>query len=139
MHAPATATAEPMLLRSVADGVVTLALNRPRQYNALSGALLIELQAALDARTALAHGLVNRVVPEAGLDAEVARLAHAITGKSPAAVAAGKKMFYEQVELGLEEAYALASEAITRGAMSEDGAEGIAAFVEKRKPVWKNK
>ncbi|MBI3935463.1 MAG: enoyl-CoA hydratase/isomerase family protein, partial [Betaproteobacteria bacterium] len=63
MHASATATPEPMLLRSAADGVVTLALNRPMQYNALSGALLIELQAALDA---VARDPSARVVVIAG-------------------------------------------------------------------------
>src|SRR6185503_18083884 len=51
----------------------------------------------IDAAAALARGLVNRVVPEADLDAEIQRLAQAIIAKSPAVVAAGKKVFYGQV------------------------------------------
>jgi len=45
---PSTAPAEPILLSSIANGIATLTLNRPKQYNALSAAMLAELQAALE-------------------------------------------------------------------------------------------
>jgi enoyl-CoA hydratase/carnithine racemase len=90
----------------------------------------------IDAQTALARGLVNRVVPAEQLDAEVGRLCEAILAKSPVAVAAGKRMFYRQLELGMTQAYELASQVMACNAMAEDGAEGINAFVEKRAPRW---
>jgi enoyl-CoA hydratase/carnithine racemase len=93
----------------------------------------------IDASTAAARGLVNRVVPAKELDAEVQRLAQSIITKSPAVVAAGKKMFYQQVDKPMEQAYRDATAAMVDCVRSEDGREGIAAFVEKRKPRWKNK
>ena len=93
----------------------------------------------IDAAAALSCGLVNRVVPLDELDAEVKKLAQSIIAKTPVAVAAGKKIFYEQVEAGLDRAYELASEAMTCNMMTEDAAEGIDAFMEKRKPQWKGK
>jgi enoyl-CoA hydratase/carnithine racemase len=259
-------TEQPLLLRTAHNGVVTLTLNRPQQYNALSSALLIELQAALDgiardatarvviiagagkafcaghdlkemrahpqrkfvrdvfqrfshlmlsltrlpqpviarvhgaafaagcqlvaqcdlavasdaaqfatsgvkyglfcntpgvalarnvsrkqamemlltgepidAHTALARGLLNRVVADDALDAEIARLAQSVLYKTPVAVAAGKRAFYQQVEAGLEQAYELATEAMVCNMMTEDAAEGIDAFAQKRKPQWKGR
>jgi enoyl-CoA hydratase/carnithine racemase len=261
---PTAATTEPLLLRSDAGGVVTLTLNRPKQYNALSEELLAELQAALesieqdasvrvviiagngpafcaghdlkqmratprkdyydklfaqcsrfmltlaripqpviarvhgiataagcqlvaacdlavasdaarfatsginvalfcstpavplsrniprkqamemlftgefiDAQTARSYGLVNRVVPAAALDAEIATLSAAIVSKSPVAVATGKKMFYRQIELGMKQAYDYAAEVMACNMMAEDVGEGIDAFMQKRPPVWK--
>ena len=264
--AHSTTSEQPLLLRSAHNGVVTLTLNRPQQYNALSSALLIELQAALDdiarnpaarvvvitgagkafcaghdlkemrahpdrkfvrdvfqrfshlmlsltrlpqpviarvhgaafaagcqlvaqcdlavasetaqfatsgvkyglfcntpgvalarnvsrkqalemlltgepidARTALARGLLNRVVADDALDAEIVKLAQSILDKTPVAVAAGKRAFYQQVEAGLEQAYELATEAMVCNMMTEDAAEGIDAFAQKRKPQWKGR
>ena len=93
----------------------------------------------IDAAAALSCGLVNRVVPLDELDTEVKKLAQSIIAKTPVAVAAGKKIFYEQIEAGLDRAYELASEAMTCNMMTEDAAEGIDAFMEKRKPQWKGK
>jgi len=93
----------------------------------------------IDAKTALAWGLVNRVVPGADLDAEVGRLAAKILAHSGAVVGMGKKFFYEQVERNLEDAYALASEGMACNMMLEDAAEGIDAFIAKRKPEWRGK
>ncbi|MBX9810420.1 MAG: enoyl-CoA hydratase [Burkholderiales bacterium] len=93
----------------------------------------------IDADTALAYGLINRVVPLDALDAEVKKLAQSIIAKTPVAVAAGKKIFYEQIEAGLEQAYELASETMVCNMMTEDAAEGIDAFMQKRKPQWKGK
>jgi len=90
----------------------------------------------VDAATARALGLVNRVVPDADLDDTVAALAAQIAGKSPLTLAIGKEAFYRQAELPLDEAYAYAAAAMTRNMMARDAAEGIDAFLEKRDPVW---
>jgi enoyl-CoA hydratase/carnithine racemase len=93
----------------------------------------------IDARTALERGLVNRVVPDDQLDAEVKKLTDAIVSKSPIAVKSGKQMFYRQLELGLAQAYDLASEVIACDMMTEDAQEGIDAFIEKRPPEWRGR
>jgi len=93
----------------------------------------------IDAQTALDYGLVNRVVAPEDLDEEVATLARSILDKTPIAVAAGKRIFYEQVETGLERAYTLANEAMTCSLMTEDALEGIDAFSQKRPPQWKGR
>jgi enoyl-CoA hydratase/carnithine racemase len=93
----------------------------------------------IDARTALTWGLVNRVAPAAELDAEVAKLAGRIAAHSPAVLSMGKASFYEQVEQGMEGAYALAAEGMACNMMLQDAAEGIDAFIGKRKPEWRNR
>jgi len=93
----------------------------------------------IDAQTARARGLVNRVVPAEQLDAEIKKLTDSILAKTPVAIKAGKQAFYRQLELGLEDAYALASEAMACNMMAEDAQEGIDAFVAKRKPQWKGR
>jgi enoyl-CoA hydratase/carnithine racemase len=85
----------------------------------------------IDAATARERGLVNRVVPPEALDEEVARLAAAIAAKSPAAIAAGKRLFYAQLELGIEAAYARAGEAMACNAVADDARRGIAAFTKR--------
>lgn len=93
----------------------------------------------IDAETARDYGLVNRVVPPDRLDDEVAALCGKILSKSPVAVATGKRMFYEQVERSVRDAYAYASKVMAENMMCEDAAEGVDAFIEKRPPVWKGK
>jgi enoyl-CoA hydratase/carnithine racemase len=93
----------------------------------------------IDAKTALDRGLVNRVVPLEQLDAEVKKLADAILAKTPVAIGIGKRLFYAQLEQGLEGAYALASEAMACNMVAEDAKEGIDAFIEKRKPAWRGR
>jgi enoyl-CoA hydratase/carnithine racemase len=93
----------------------------------------------IDARTALERGLVNRVVPEDRLDAEVKKLTDAVLSKSPVAISSGKQMFYRQLELGLADAYDLASEVIACDMLTEDAREGIDAFIEKRPPEWRGR
>jgi enoyl-CoA hydratase/carnithine racemase len=90
----------------------------------------------IDARRALEWGLVNRVVPAADLDAAVAELAQKIVRKPRATVAAGKRAFYQQMDLGLERAYGLASGVIAASFAHPEGREGVDAFIEKRKPNW---
>ena len=93
----------------------------------------------VDAARARELGLVNRVVPAARLDAEVASLAAAIVKKSPVAVATGKRMFYKQIELGMKEAYDYAAEVMACNMMAEDAGEGIDAFMQKRPPQWRGR
>jgi enoyl-CoA hydratase/carnithine racemase len=91
----------------------------------------------LDTKTAKAAGLVNRVVPDAELAAAAHALAVQIASKSPLTLALGKEAFYAQAEMGLDAAYAYASETMTRNMLARDAEEGIDAFIEKRAPAWK--
>ena len=91
----------------------------------------------IDAETALAWGLVNRVARPERLDAEIAALVDLIKEKPPAVVSEGKHLFYDQIESTLANAYKIASKAITLNMMGEDAGEGVEAFIEKRKPNWK--
>ncbi len=93
----------------------------------------------ISAADALAYGLINRVAPDAELDAAVASLASDICSKSPVAIRTGKAMFGRQRSMGLEEAYAYAGQVMACNMMAEDAAEGIDAFIGKRKPVWKGR
>jgi enoyl-CoA hydratase/carnithine racemase len=88
----------------------------------------------IDARRAMEWGLVNRVVPAQELDAEVHKLATTLASKPPATVAAGKRAFYQQMDLGLEQAYALASCVISASFAHDEGRAGMDAFIEKRPP-----
>jgi enoyl-CoA hydratase/carnithine racemase len=91
----------------------------------------------IDAHTALAWGLVNRVVPASRLDDEVQKLVDTIVDKPAAVCAAGKRLFYEQLESKISHAYKIASQAITENMLGADALEGVGAFIEKRKPQWK--
>ncbi len=93
----------------------------------------------IDAETAREFGLVNTVTPIGELDEAVASLAQKIVGKSPLAVGLGKNMFYQQANMDLSAAYQFAGERMTCNMDSEDAREGIDAFIEKRKPVWKGR
>ena len=93
----------------------------------------------IDALEAKSKGLVNRVVPADALDAEVERLVQSILGKSAVAARIGKGMFYRQLEMGLSEAYDYASEVMACNMMSEDAAEGIDAFMQKRPPRYQGR
>jgi len=90
----------------------------------------------IDAATALHYGLVNRVVAEGELDAAVGELAQRIACKPPRVIQLGKRGFYEQLEHGLGEAYALATEAMAGNMMLPETGEGIDAFIDKRRPNW---
>jgi enoyl-CoA hydratase/carnithine racemase len=83
---------------------------------------------------ALEWGLVNKVAPLEQLDAEVQKLAQNLAAKPPATVAAGKRAFYQQMDLGLEQAYKLASGVIAASFAHEEGRAGMDAFIEKRPP-----
>jgi enoyl-CoA hydratase/carnithine racemase len=88
----------------------------------------------IDARTALAFGLVNRVVADAEVAAETRALLARATRGSALSKGIGKQAFYRQVELDLSAAYAYASEVMAAASQTEDARENLRAFLEKRKP-----
>ncbi len=81
-------------------------------------------------------GLVNRVVEETELDAEIQRLTDSIKAKPRASLAMGKSLFYRQIEMGIDAAYQLAAEVMACNMMHPDAQEGIDAFIEKRPPRY---
>jgi enoyl-CoA hydratase/carnithine racemase len=93
----------------------------------------------VSAREAEAIGLVSRVVPDQDLDAEVRAMTTEIGAKSGAAIRLGKAMFAKQRSMSLADAYAYAGEVMACNMMTEDAGEGIDAFIQKRKPVWKHR
>jgi len=92
--------------------------------------------APISAARAQEIGLVNRVVAHEALDAEVGDLARLIATRSAGAIASGKAAFYRQLELPIDEAYAVAGQAIACDFFTEDGREGVDAFLGKRAPRW---
>jgi enoyl-CoA hydratase/carnithine racemase len=91
----------------------------------------------IDGREALKIGLVNRLAPSVQVMEETLALAAEIVAKSPLTLKIGKEAFYRQAELDLADAYAYASKVMAENMMAQDAAEGIDAFIEKRKPEWK--
>jgi len=92
--------------------------------------------APISAARAQEIGLVNRVVAQEALDAEVAAMATLIATRSASAIASGKAAFYRQLELPIDEAYAVAGRSIACEFFTEDGREGVDAFLGKRAPRW---
>ena len=84
-------------------------------------------------------GLINDHFSESKLNNEVLKLAKKIASKSNLAIKIGKKAFYGQLEMPLRKAYIYSSKMMTLNMMAMDAREGISAFLEKRKPKWKNK
>ena len=84
-------------------------------------------------------GLINDHYPALNLEDETLKLAKKIASKSNLTIKIGKKAFYKQLEMPLRKAYEYTSEVMTKNAMEMDAEEGISAFLEKRKPNWKNK
>ena len=84
-------------------------------------------------------GLINDHFQNSSLEEEVSKLAETIASKSNKVVKIGKEAFYKQLEMPLSEAYKHASEVMSENMMALDAKEGIAAFLEKRIPNWKNK
>jgi len=90
----------------------------------------------IDTDRAAALGLINRAVPHEDLAAETDALARQIASKLGTAVRIGKRAFYDQIEMGLDQAYAHTGAVMVENMMVEDTAEGISAFLEKRTPDW---
>jgi enoyl-CoA hydratase/carnithine racemase len=91
----------------------------------------------IDAQTAAEWGLVNRVVAQERLHDETLALARKIGEASRSIVALGKNAFYRQIDLDQRAAYAFTEDVMSRNALQADAQEGIAAFLEKRKPDWR--
>jgi enoyl-CoA hydratase/carnithine racemase len=84
-------------------------------------------------------GVVNQVVPVDRLDAAVDELAATLTAKSPAVLKLGRDAFYAVWDQDVDTSLKLLHPLLTVTASTEDAAEGIAAFEEKRAPVWKGR
>tara|TARA_B100001123_G_C15171565_1_gene971630 strand:- start:409 stop:1194 length:786 start_codon:yes stop_codon:yes gene_type:complete len=93
----------------------------------------------ISAKYAKEIGLINDHYPISKLENEVLNLAKKIASKSKLTVKIGKKAFYKQLEMPLKRAYKYTSKVMTENMMAMDAQEGISAFLEKRKPNWKNK
>ena len=83
--------------------------------------------------------MINDYFSKSKLNSEVFKLAKNIASKSNLTVKIGKQAFYKQLEMPLDEAYKYTSKVMTENMMTLDAKEGISAFLEKRKPKWKNK
>ena len=84
-------------------------------------------------------GLINDCFTKSKLNSEVMKIAKKIASKSNLTIKIGKQAFYKQLEMPLRQAYAYTSKMMTLNMMAMDAKEGISAFLEKRKPKWKNK
>ncbi|MFN3952813.1 MAG: enoyl-CoA hydratase [Pararhodobacter sp.] len=90
----------------------------------------------ITAARAQALGLVNRLAAPQALEVETMELARTVAAKLTAAVRIGKRAFYDQITLPLDEAYALTGNVMVENMLLRDTDEGISAFIEKRKPDW---
>ena len=93
----------------------------------------------ISAKYAKEIGLINDFYPKSKLDNEVLKIAKKIASKSNLTIKIGKQTFYKQLEMPLRKAYSYTSRMMTKNMMAMDAKEGITAFLEKRRPVWKNK
>ena len=84
-------------------------------------------------------GLINDCFSKSKLNNEVIKIAKKIASKSNLTIKIGKQAFYKQLEMPLRKAYSYTSKMMTLNMMAMDAKEGISAFLEKRKPKWKNK
>lgn len=91
----------------------------------------------LNAREALEAGLVNRVVHDDALEPAAMELAETVAAKLGSAVQIGKRAFYDQIEMPLDQAYAFTGDVMVENMADEATAEGIAAFLDKRPPDWR--
>ena len=84
-------------------------------------------------------GLINDYFSKSKLNSETMKIAKKIASKSNLTIKIGKQAFYKQLEMPLRKAYSYTSQMMTYNMMAMDAKEGISAFLEKRKPKWKNK
>ena len=84
-------------------------------------------------------GLINDCFPPLKLEKEIMKVAKTISSKSNLVLKIGKEAFYKQIEMPLEMAYKYTSKIMTENMITEDAKEGIAAFIQKKTPIWKNK
>jgi enoyl-CoA hydratase len=93
----------------------------------------------LDAQEAVRVGIVNRAVPRAELPLATDELLDSVCGKSPAVLRLGRRAFYATDDLPFEQQVEALAAQLSVNAFAEDAMEGIAAFLEKRKPDWKGR
>lgn len=93
----------------------------------------------IDAERAVALGLANRVAPAGTAVAEAEALARTVASRSAAIVGLGKRTFHEVSELGYDAALRQLAGRLTVNLMTEDAGEGIAAFLQRRPPEWKDR
>jgi len=93
----------------------------------------------IKAKYAKEIGLINDYYSKTKLNREVLKVAKTIASKSNLTIKIGKQAFYKQLEMPLRKAYQYTSKMMTLNMMAMDAREGISAFLEKRKPKWKNK
>ena len=84
-------------------------------------------------------GLINDYFSKSKLNSETMKIAKKIASKSNLTIKIGKQAFYKQLEMPLRKAYSYTSQMMTYNMMAMDAKEGISAFLEKRKPKWRNK
>ena len=100
--------------------------------------VMLLLGDVIDATQAKRFGLINVVFGSEELHEKVMEVARVICAKSPYVLKMGKETFYKQLDMDLEEAYEYATERMIQNLKAEDAKEGIDAFLNKRKPDWKN-
>ncbi|GAA0373478.1 enoyl-CoA hydratase-related protein [Microbispora corallina] len=127
---------EPRVGRIALDGGVTQLVRRV-PYNQAMGLLLTGRRARAAEMERM--GLVNEVVPATELDAAVDRWVADVLACSPTSLRAVKQMVQRTAHLSAREARAVRLPALMEALDSEDATEGVLAFQEKRKPVWKGK
>ena len=93
----------------------------------------------IKAKFAKELGLINDYFSKSKLNSEVFKIAKKIASKSNLTIKIGKQTFYKQLEMPLDKAYAYTSKMMTINMLAMDAKEGISAFLEKRKPVWKDR
>ncbi len=91
----------------------------------------------IDAQTACERGLVNRVTTPERLDDAIRELVASISEKPRVAIAAGKSLFYRQLEAGIDTAFQLAGDTMARNMLDDAALEGTEAFIQKRPPRWR--
>ena len=93
----------------------------------------------INANYAKEIGLINDCFSKSKLNSETMKIAKKIASKSNLTIKIGKQAFYKQLEMPLRKAYSYTSQMMTYNMMAMDAKEGISAFLEKRKPKWRNK
>ena len=93
----------------------------------------------INANYAKEIGLINDCFSKSKLNSETMKIAKKIASKSNLTIKIGKQAFYKQLEMPLRKAYSYTSQMMTYNMMETDAKEGISAFLEKRKPKWRNK